>query len=222
MRPRGRRPAGSDTRAEIVAAARTEFAEAGYAAASIRSIARRAEVDPALVHHYFDGKPALFGEVLDFPVNPEVLLRRLHETPREKLGSALVATFLDVWDDGIGRERLRVIFASILSSEEAARPVREFLANEVFGRLAVYSDGTPLPRAEALRAGGYAAAQLLGVALLRYVIGYPSLVESSRAELVAALGPTVQRYLVIEREVTPSDGAASTTQAPGYIRSRRR
>jgi AcrR family transcriptional regulator len=105
MRPRGRRPAGSDTRAEIVAAARTEFAEAGYAAASIRSIARRAEVDPALVHHYFDGKPALFGEVLDFPVNPEVLLRRLHETPREKLGSALVATFLDVWDDGIGRER---------------------------------------------------------------------------------------------------------------------
>ena len=115
-----------------------------------------------------------------------------------------------------------MIFASILSSEEAARPVREFLANEVFGRLAVYSDGTPLPRAEALRAGGYAAAQLLGVALLRYVIGYPSLVEASRAELVAALGPTVQRYLVIEREVTPSDGAASTTQAPGSPRSRRR
>ena len=212
MRPRGRRPAGSDTRAEIVAAARTEFAEVGYAAASIRSIAR----------HYFDGKPALFGEVLDFPVNPELLLRRLHETPRERVGTALVTSFLDVWDDGIGRERLRVIFASILSSEEAARPVREFLANEVFGRLAVYSDGTPLPRAEALRAGGYAAAQLLGVALLRYVIGYPSLVEASRAELVAALGPTVQRYLVIEREVTPSDGAASTTQAPGSPRSRRR
>jgi hypothetical protein len=55
-----------------------------------------------------------------------------------------------------------VIFASILSSEEAARPVREFLANEVFGQLAVYSDGTPLPRAEALRAGGYARRSFSG------------------------------------------------------------
>ncbi|HET8768799.1 MAG TPA: helix-turn-helix domain-containing protein, partial [Pedococcus sp.] len=53
MSPRGRRPGGADTRAGIVAAARAEFAENGYDATSLRAVARRAEVDPALVHHYF-------------------------------------------------------------------------------------------------------------------------------------------------------------------------
>ncbi|WP_448630314.1 TetR family transcriptional regulator [Cellulomonas soli] len=42
VRPRGRRPVGQDTRGLILEAARVEFAERGFAAASVRAVARRA------------------------------------------------------------------------------------------------------------------------------------------------------------------------------------
>ena len=70
MSPRGRRPGGVDTRQAIVEAARVDFAEQGYDGTSLRGIARRAEVDPALVHHYFGGKPQLFAAVMDIPADP--------------------------------------------------------------------------------------------------------------------------------------------------------
>src|SRR3954449_10450597 len=76
-RGRGRRPGGADTRAAIVEAARKSFAAKGYDKASMRGIAREAGVDPALVHHYFEGKSALFVETLDVPVNPADLIERV-------------------------------------------------------------------------------------------------------------------------------------------------
>jgi AcrR family transcriptional regulator len=48
----------------ILAAAREVIAERGYEAATIRSIAQRAHVDPRLVRYYFRSKRALAGEAL--------------------------------------------------------------------------------------------------------------------------------------------------------------
>src|SRR6202000_558163 len=52
--------------ARIVAAARDEFAEHGWAGTTIRAVARGADVDPALVYHYFGSKEGL----LDAATNP--------------------------------------------------------------------------------------------------------------------------------------------------------
>ncbi|HVD22499.1 MAG TPA: TetR family transcriptional regulator, partial [Lapillicoccus sp.] len=72
---RGPRPAGEDTRARITEAARSEFADKGYEGTSMRSVARVAGVDPALVHHYFDGKADLFAQaVVMTRVNPAMLV----------------------------------------------------------------------------------------------------------------------------------------------------
>ena len=62
-RPRGRRRKADsgDTRSSIIAAAAVEFAHHGYDSTSMRAIARRAGVDPALVHHYFGDKADLFA-----------------------------------------------------------------------------------------------------------------------------------------------------------------
>ena len=101
MSPRGRRPAGEDTRGLIVRAARAEFGDQGYDRASIRGIARAAGVDARLVHHYFDSKSALFAEVLDVPVNPAEVIGALIEGPPEELGqsvaAALVGTFMGIF-----------------------------------------------------------------------------------------------------------------------------
>ena len=69
----GRRPGGADTRAEIVEAARAEFGERGYTAATVRQVARRAHVDPALVYHYFADKAGLFVACLDLPADPRAV-----------------------------------------------------------------------------------------------------------------------------------------------------
>lgn len=45
--------------ARILAAARTEFAEHGWAGTAIRAVARNADVDPALIYHYFGSKEGL-------------------------------------------------------------------------------------------------------------------------------------------------------------------
>jgi AcrR family transcriptional regulator len=197
MSPRGRRPGGEDTRATILEAARSEFAEQGYDATSLRGIARRAGVDPALVHHYFEGKPALFAEVMDLPVDPSVLIEKVIAGPRERVGAALVETFLDVWDSPAGRQRFQAVVRSASSHDEAGRMLREFLTREIFGRIA--TELTPAAGVDALATtqlrAGLAAGQMLGMAMMRYVVHYPEVVQASREELVDLVGPAVQRYL---------------------------
>lgn len=187
---RGRRPAGEDTRSAILDAARAEFSAKGYDSSSLRAIARHAEVDPALIHHYFEGKAALFVESMSLPVNPSSLIDAILAGPREEVGERLAGTFFDIWDSPQGRERLVALIRSAVIQEEAARMLREFLVREVFGKVAL-SMKVPQPE---LRAG-MAAAQMVGVAMMRYVIGFEPVVRASTEEMVALVGPTLQRYL---------------------------
>ena len=147
-RPRGRRPAGEDTKAAILDAARAEFTANGYAATSLRGVARRAGVDPALVHHYFDGKDDLFTATLDAPANPAALVGGiLSETGSlDGVGERVVATFLALWDDAEAQSRLRGLLRNALEHEAALTSLREYLAADVLGRLGalVRDDKAPL------------------------------------------------------------------------------
>ena len=145
MSPRGRRPGGVDTRQAIVEAARVDFAEQGYDGTSLRGIARRAEVDPALVHHYFGGKPQLFAAVMDIPADPAALITAVVTGPRDQVGESLVRTFLAVWDADAGRQRFQALVRAAVTHEEATRMLREFLAREVFGRVVreLSTEGAP-------------------------------------------------------------------------------
>lgn len=200
MSPRGRRPAGEDTRAAIVAAARSEFAQRGYDGTSLRAVAREAGVDPKLVHHYFGGKSGLFVEVMSFPVNPAVLVERVASAPRSALGETLARVFLDAWDGPEGRERFAAMFAAAAANEDHARLVREFVGREVLHRVveALRTGGGVEPRAgESLEVRvALGAAQLIGMGLLRYVVRVPAVADASVEELVAILGPTLQHHLV--------------------------
>ena len=71
---RGRRPGRSDTRSDILSAARDAFAEHGYDRATVRDIATRAGVDAAMVHHWFGTKERLFQAAVDVPFDPQELL----------------------------------------------------------------------------------------------------------------------------------------------------
>ena len=192
-RPRGRRPAGEDTKAAILEAAREEFGAKGYAATSLRAVARRAGVDPALVHHYFDGKDDLFTATLDAPANPAALLGGLLAEAGgslEGLGARVVETFLRVWDDPQAQARLLGMLRNALEHEAALAGLREYLAADVLGRV-----GALMPPEEAALRTGLVGSQLMGLVMARYVAGLPGVADADPAALAAAVGPTLQRYL---------------------------
>ena len=191
----GRRPGIGGTRDKILAAARARFGEEGYDGATIRGIASAAGVDPAMVPHYFGSKEGVFLAAVEFPVDPAVFIPRLLEPGLDGLGERLVSFFLETWDSPAGGSLLALI-RSVVSSDLAADLMREFVTREVLGRLAV---AIKLDHPQ-LRAG-LVATQLVGLAMLRYVIKVESLAGASHGELARWIGPSIQHYLT-DRAVT--------------------
>src|SRR5580704_4195348 len=96
----GRRPGNVDTRGEIIEAARRIFAAKGYDGTSLRAVAREAGVDPALVHHYFDGKASLFVAAMALPFDPREV--KEHAASPEYSGARTIESFLSMWDRAEG------------------------------------------------------------------------------------------------------------------------
>lgn len=190
---RAGRPAGSPHNKEaILAAAHQVFAERGYDQATIRGIARAAGVDPALVHHYFGSKDALFAAALRLPFTPAEVVPELLAGGLEGLGERLVRRFLAVWAadaDGAG-SAFAGLLRSAASHEGAARLMREFFTQEVLERVAQALD-MPQPR---LRAA-LAASQLVGLAWMRFLIRVEPITAADQETLVACCAPVLQRYL---------------------------
>jgi AcrR family transcriptional regulator len=189
----GRRPGDTDTRAQILGSAREQFAESGWDGTTIRGIASAAEVDPALVMHYFGSKEGLFRAALEFPFDPAEMVPKLLEPGLRGLGERMVRFFIGVWDSPDGRPLLGVI-RSVVASEQAAGLLREFVGREVLGRVAAALE-VDQPRLRASLAGS----QLVGLAILRYVVKLEPVASATADELAAWVGPTLQRYLTERR-----------------------
>lgn len=186
----GRRPGASGTREAILDAARASFADRGYAATSVRSVAAVAGVDGALVHHYFGTKHGLFAAAMALPLDPAAAVPALLEPGIEGLGERIVRFFLDVWDQPAPRARIQAVLRSALTEEAAADLLREFVTTQVLGPVAA---GLGKPDAE-LRAS-LVGTQLVGLGLLRYLVRVEPLASADTETVVAAVAPTIQRYL---------------------------
>jgi AcrR family transcriptional regulator len=200
------RPVGdSGTRAAIGEAARAQFADFGYHGATIRGIAAAAEVDPALVHHYYGTKEALFAAAMRLPVVPsEVLTAALSEgTPGQPgFGAHLVRTALTLWESDEVKETFLGLLRSAVTSEQAAVMLREFMSDSILGTVArVAGLGRPPSQAEAEYRAAMVATQMLGLALTRLLLGLPAVAGASVDELAATVGPSVERYLYGEIEL---------------------
>jgi AcrR family transcriptional regulator len=188
---RGRRGAGEDTRAALLAAARELFVEKGYEGATVRAIAARAGVDAAMVNHWFGGKEALFGKaVLQIPVDPVVIADRILDGPPEQIGERIVRTFLGVWD-ATGGGAFAALVRSVTAHEEVARVLQEFFLHTMFGRILASLE---IDRPE-LRAT-LCATQVFGIGVVRYVVRFEPFASADVDTVVAAVAPTLQRYLL--------------------------
>lgn len=188
MAQAGRRPGQTETREEILEAARRRFAEQGYDGATVRAIAADAGVNAALLHHFFGTKQRLFAASMNLPVDPGELVPRILEGPEEEIGERLVRAFLGLWEAPDGRAPFLAMIRSATTNEQVATMMRQFLERAVLARVAE-ARGVPKVRVAGI------AAQMIGFALLRYVIGLPPLVNASEEEIVAMLAPVAQYHL---------------------------
>ncbi len=202
-RGRRRTASGPDARESILRAAREVFVEAGYDAASIRGIARRAGVDPALVHHYFEDKAELFVQTVDAPVRPDLIVQRVLAGPRDQVGDSLVRAVLVNLEHPKVRDHAVGLVRTALGHDFAARMLRQFLVREVFEKIAAalgVEDGK-------LRAT-LTASQVVGLMVVRYGIRAEPLASASHDEVARRVGPVVQFHLVGFPEPLTSAGSA--------------
>ena len=189
-RPRGRRPGESGTREAILAAARSRFAANGYDRTRIRDVATDAEVDPALVHYYFESKDRLFVAAMRLPLRPAEVIAPVLAEGTEGLGERIVRRVLSVWDDPANRTALLAIVQGASTHPGAAAALREFVRREVVARIAgVVADDRPELRANLV------ASQILGLVAARYIVHVEPLAGLPADEIVPLVGPTLQRYV---------------------------
>ncbi|MGH3690061.1 MAG: TetR family transcriptional regulator [Microbacterium sp.] len=189
-RRRGRPRGGTDSRERIIAAAVDEFGEKGYDGSTIRSIAARADVDSALVHHYFGTKADLFAEAVGIPLRPDVDVPGIIAGPRDEVGARLIRYVLESFEQPDVRRRGIVLIRTAIGSRLTTPLLAGFLSRELIGRVA---RALGVPDAE-LRAT-LVASQIAGLLLARYVLRLAPIAAAPVDELVARVGPTIQRYL---------------------------
>jgi AcrR family transcriptional regulator len=198
---RGRRPLGSpDARRAVLDAARELFAELGFERTTMRAVAARAGVDPALIYHYFGDKDGLLFAALQPPEDAAAVFAGLtataaragaDRTGADRTGEELVRRLIGLWEERPEiREQMAAILRTGLSHDRAAGLLRDILSSFI---LAALSDVLADDRRE-LRVA-LIGSHIGGLMLARYILKVPGAAAASPEDLVQAVGPTVQRYL---------------------------
>ncbi|KZS68551.1 TetR family transcriptional regulator [Mycobacterium kansasii] len=176
--------------ARILTAAREEFAEHGWAGTAIRAVARAADVDPALIYHYFGSKEGLLDAATAPPQKWLDSVAATWATPREQLGRQLIRNVLDIWTDAEVGPALRAVVLTAAHEPTAREKLRLIVERGLIGESTLGDD-----EGERLRRSGLIASQLIGFALLRYVWKIEPIASMPEDEAVAALAPNLQRYV---------------------------
>jgi AcrR family transcriptional regulator len=186
----GRRRGNPDTRATILAAAASEFADKGFDRASMRGIAKAAGVDPALMYHYFGSKDDVLLASLNVPFDPREVIPALTAEGVAGLGTRIASRFVSIWDDEANQQRLVAVVRAALGSPAAQDMLSSGLVRMILGPISA-----TIASPDAVLRAQYVGSQLLGLALTRYVLKLEPLASAPADLVVARIGPTLQRYI---------------------------
>lgn len=173
--PAPRRRDRAATRAALLDAARLRFSRQGFDGTGVREIAGDAGVDPALVFRYFGSKDKLYAEAMRVEIP-----RGAADDPHRPLVHLADGLLRDVvfgeWPEFDGEHPLLVMLRSAHRAD-----VREQLRGQLCeGYLREFADRLEGEDAE-LRAE-LVGALLLGMGVMRSVVGSPVLGEASFEE----------------------------------------
>jgi hypothetical protein len=124
------------------------------------------------------------------PIDPRVVASTVLDGPREGLGRRIIETFLGVWESPEGQQRMKAVLRSAVNTEEVAQLMRDGISQMIMLPVS-HALGTPDAR---LRVS-LVASQLIGMALMRYLVELEPLASVSSEELADRIAPILQSYL---------------------------
>lgn len=193
---RGRRQGEPVARETVLAAAKRRFATEGYEKTTLRAIALDAHVDPSMVLYLFGSKADLFREALRMIVDPDVLVAALAGGADDDIGVRMVRTYLEIWESPDTGPTMVAMLHSATSNSDAHEAFRGFMQGYVLTAVSDVLGGGEQARLRAM----LAASQLVGAAMLRYVMKVAPLADLSIDEVVRLIAPTVTRYLTADAD----------------------
>jgi AcrR family transcriptional regulator len=171
------------TRADILAAARSRFAADGYERTTLRAVAGEVGVDAALVIRYFGSKQELFAEAAEFAIE----LPDLSNVDSDDIADLLLPRFFAVWEED---ETFVALLRAAMTSPIAADALRRVFATQVAPKLITATPDHPVQRI------GLMGAFVIGLATTRYVLKNPPVANLSREELSRWAAPVIRQILV--------------------------
>jgi AcrR family transcriptional regulator len=186
-------PRSAATRQAILDAARSAFAARGYEQTTIRAVAAAAGIDASMVMRYYGSKAGLFAAA----ATADLQVPDLRAVPAERWGEVLVRYLVERWEDTSRDDELILLLRTAVTSEAVAAQLQAVLARLVTEPVAALyrTTGDVTGDARAAESAAFIGAQLLGLALCRYILRQEPLASLPAAEVVAAVAPSVQRYL---------------------------
>jgi AcrR family transcriptional regulator len=181
------------SRDTVLSAAKQRFATEGYEKTTLRAIAQDAYVDPSMVLYLFGSKEELFRESLRLIIDPEVLVAALTGAADDDphIGTRMVRTYLRIWETPDTAASMRAMLQSATSNSDAQDAFRGFMQSYVLTAVSDALGGGEQARLRAM----LAATNLVGTAILRYVMRVPPLATLPADDVVKLIGPSVTRYL---------------------------
>jgi AcrR family transcriptional regulator len=195
---RGRRQGDPVSREAVLAAAKVRFATEGYEKTTLRAIADDAHVDPSMLLYLFGSKADLFREALRLIIDPAALVAALTGSSDDDpdIGTRMVRTYLRIWAAPDTGPSMVAMLQSATSNSDAHDAFRAFMQNYVLTAVSGVLGGSEQARLRSM----LAASQLVGAAVLRYVMKVPPLATLSDDEVVRLIAPTVTRYLTADAD----------------------
>jgi AcrR family transcriptional regulator len=194
----GRRPGDSGTREQILEAALHLFADRGYARTTIRAIADKAGVDPALVHHFFTNKEGVFDAAVNSSFSVSAAFDGMpiaDDATSEAIW--LAHTYFDFWEN----EQTRYAMTAIYRAGLADSVTSDMLRSRIEASTKAWTSSTGYKDvAESEARAALASGHIIGLAILRYVLKVQPLAEMSYEEFISWVVPALELRLSLNLE----------------------
>ena len=171
------------TEAHILEAARELFAETGFERTTIRAVAARAGVDPALVMQHFGNKEGLFAASARWHVDH----KRLAEASLADVPLTALDDLFTGFEDPERRDGAIALLRNCLTHQSALGVMRDDVMCEPQAMIAKTIGG---PEAE-LRAG-LLGATMIGMTIARYLLEIPAVKDASREDIERVMAPVLR------------------------------
>ena len=148
-----------------------------------------------MVLYLFGSKAELFRESLRLIIDPDVLVAALADGDGD-IGTRMVRTYLGIWEHDDTAASMVAMLQSATSNSDAHEAFRAFMQSYVLTAVSGALGGGNQVRLRAM----LAATNLVGTAILRYVMRVPPLATLPADDVVTLIAPSVTRYLTASAE----------------------